>query len=42
MSEILPGQYFLWNGETLPHERRLLRESHDKFSFMFYAFFTAY
>ena len=25
------GQYFLWNGRTLPRAKRRLRESHDKF-----------
>ena len=35
MSKILRGQYFLQNGETLLRACMPLRESHDKFSFVF-------
>ena len=34
-SKTLHGQYFLQISEILPHTRRLLKEFHNKFSFMF-------
>ena len=39
MSKNLRGEYFLRNGKILPRASRLLRESHDKLSFMFLIIF---